>query len=258
MTLPRKLQEYRRTAAALGLGPAIVYKLQKLRASNFRLRSPFVLYSKHASHGLRCRPQSSDLEVFQQIFVSREYRCLDDVEINDGLIIDCGANAGYASAYFLSRYPACDLIAVEPDAANFAILKANVSPFGGRCRALHTALWSHPTSLSMSEQTAGEGKEWARQVREAGPGDQGTFEALDIGTLLAGSKHSRIAILKIDIEGAEAEVFARNFSHWLDKVDNLVIELHGPACEAVFHRAIANAGFTVSHCDELTVCKRGH
>jgi hypothetical protein len=42
---------------------------------------------------------SSDLHVFRQIFVEREYGCLDDLA-DVRLIIDCGANAGYSSGSF--------------------------------------------------------------------------------------------------------------------------------------------------------------
>jgi hypothetical protein len=73
--------------------------------------------------------------------------------------------------------------------------------------------------------------------------------------LLEQSSFDRISILKVDIEGAEEIVFASNYEKWLHKVDNLVIELHGEQCEAVFQNAVAGRGFEVSRCDELTVCK---
>jgi len=47
----------------------------------------------------------------------------------------------------------------------------------------------------------------------------------------------RISILKVDIEGAEREVFMDS-SQWLDKVDALIVELHGRmklGCNRVFY-----------------------
>ena len=49
----------------------------------------------------------------------------------------------------------------------------------------------------------------------------------------------RISLLKLDIEGAEREVF-RNCSSWIDKVDSLMIELHErmkPGCNRSFYTA---------------------
>jgi FkbM family methyltransferase len=212
------------------------------------------VYSKHARYPLWVRSHTSDLAVFRQIFVHREYRCLDAVP-GARVVIDCGANVGYSAAYFLSRYPAARLIAVEPDEGNFHQLERNLAPYGSRTLCLHTGVWGRCTGLVMSDEPFGDNREWARTVREAHPGERATMAAVDIGTLLARTGEERISILKIDIEGAEEAVF-RALCPWLDRVDNLVIELHGPACEKAFFEAIRAHGFVVSACDELTVCTR--
>jgi FkbM family methyltransferase len=237
----------------LGFLPTAHYAVQRLRA---RLLPPpeFQVYSKHARHPLLVRAKTSDINVFRQIFVHREYRCLDGVR-DAGLIVDCGANVGYASAYFLSRYPGASLIAVEPDGGNFRQLQRNLIPYAGRARTLQTGIWSHPAGLVMSEEPHGDNREWAYTVREARDGEAPAMTATDIGTLLAESGHTRISILKIDIEGAEKIVFDAPCP-WLSRVDNLVIELHSAACEASFSKAIQGEGFAVSTCDELTVCTR--
>ena len=98
--------------------------------------------------------------------------------------------------------------------------------------------------------------EWGRQVRPVVDGEQPMMEAVDIGSVLAASGHDRISVLKIDIEGAETAVFEENFEHWLPRVDNLVIELHGDRCASVFDQAVESQKFAISTCDELTVCER--
>jgi FkbM family methyltransferase len=222
--------------------------------------SLIVLRSQHARHPLRCRPDSSDPLVYRQIFIGREYACLDDVT-EAGLVIDCGANVGYSAAYFLTRFPGCDLIAVEPDASNFQLLCRNLAPYGERAHAIHSAVWSHPARLTISETPYRGGWAWTRQVRECKPGEAGGFLAVDLGGLLSRSGHQRISILKMDVEGAEAVIFSANVEPWIDRVDNLVIELHDDSifgvASAVFASAIAGRGFAVSRHKELTVCKRG-
>src|SRR5262245_8169243 len=59
----------------------------------FRQKRVFEAHAPQARYPVYVRPQSSDLDVFRQIFVLQEYSCLDDVdEVN--LVIDCGANVG--------------------------------------------------------------------------------------------------------------------------------------------------------------------
>jgi FkbM family methyltransferase len=244
----------------LGLRGFFVYVYQRLRLLWPREQHVIALRSKYALHPVQCRTKSSDVSVFWQIFISREYSCLDDVASAD-LIIDCGANIGCSAAYFLTGYPHCKLIAVEPDPKNFEMLSRNLAPYGDRAKLLHAAVWSHPARLTFAETPYRDGSGWSRQVREClADEEEAGFAAVGIGDLLKQSGRSRISILKIDIEGAEAVVFSKNYESWIDQVDTLVIELHDDTmfgdCSSVFEKAIAGRGFTKSHCEELTVCKR--
>jgi FkbM family methyltransferase len=246
------------TAAAsanLGLVAAAHYAVQRVRMQIAPPAAQVRLHSKHARHPLYARSGTSDIDVYEQVFLWREYQCLDSVR-DASLVVDCGANVGFASAYFLSRFPSANVIAIEPDADNFAQMERNLAPYGKRVLALRTGVWSHPARLVISSDSWGDDREWARTVREARPEENG-MEAVDIGTLLARSGQQRISILKIDIEGAEKVVFGVPCP-WLRHVDNLVIELHNRECEAIFYRAIADAGFAVSKWKgaQLTVCTR--
>ena len=240
---------------SLGLFGAFVYSAQRIRALLMLSRQPYVLFSKDARHGLACRPGTSDLYVFQQIYVAREYSCLDHLKDDSCLIVDCGANVGYSSAYFLSRFPSSYVIAVEPDPGNFEVLERNLAPYAGRYRAIRSAVWSERLGLVLGE-TPRSGQEWARQVRPALPGEKASMQAMDIGTLLKDSGFAKIRVLKIDIERAEAAVFSANYESWLANVDNIMIELHGEECRDIFMKAISTESFDVSECGELTVCKR--
>lgn len=238
----------------LGAVPAAHFALQRLRN---RVAPPELLTvrSRYAAFPLVCRRGTSDLDVFGQIFSHREYRCLDSVR-DAGLIIDCGANVGFSSAYFLTQYPTAEVIAVEPDSGNFAALQRNLAPYGSRAKPLRAGIWWRSAGLMVTDSAyAGDGREWARGVREATGGETPEVHAVDIGTLFDKSGHDRISILKIDIEGSEEAVFAAPCP-WLERVDNLVIELHGPSCETSFRRALDGHGFKMSTCDELVVCMR--
>ncbi len=244
---------------ALGVCGALLYKLQALRCRLFRVTHPVRLIAKDAKHPLMLRPGTSDQGVFGQIFIDREYACLEGLP-SVGLVIDCGANVGYSAAYLLSRFAGCRVIAIEPDPENYRMLQANVAPYGDRVECKNTAIWSHPTGLKLSEAPYRDGGKWAVQVRECRPGEAADLQAVDIATVLRESGCGRVAILKMDIEGAEAVVFASAYESWLSSVDNLVIELHDDSCfgnaSQVFSRAIADQGFEITRLGERTICKR--
>jgi FkbM family methyltransferase len=249
----RRIKNYVHSARELGFAYSLMNRVQRARLGCGLTVS---LRSKYASAPLECRANTSDVHVFGQIFHAREYRCLDGVKTAD-FIIDCGANVGYSAAYFLSRYPSATLVAVEPDPQNFAALEVNLRPYGRRASCVCSGIWSRSVGLVFAPDTRGVGKEWARTVREVTAGETPDVEAIDIGSILKASGKERISILKIDIEGSEAAVFSDNYQSWIDKVDNLVIELHGAQCEKIFRTAVAGQGFELSRCDELTVCLRG-
>jgi FkbM family methyltransferase len=219
-----------------------------------RLASPFSKYP------LGFRPGSSDLLVFDQIFIQREYSCLDDLEGVD-FVVDCGANVGYASAYFLSRFPECSVVAIEPDYDNYELLRRNLSPYSNRTRAVHGGVWSSAAAwLKPVEVPYRDGREWSYQFVKCDSADEAAIPAVDIGTLLRESGAERISLLKMDIEGAEAVVFGASDISWLDRVDNIAIELHDDSAfgdaTRIFSAAMAGRGFASGLSGELTICRR--
>ncbi len=193
--------------------------------------------------------------MFAEVICHRAFRCLDPIQTAK-LILDCGANVGYSSAYFLSRYPESTVIAIEPDVDNFKMLERNLAPYGDRYKGICSAIWSHSTGMVLSEDRLGVGDECARTVRPVHADEKPEFMAIDIGSILDRSGFDRISILKVDIEGAERIVFASNYESWLSCVDSLVIELHDAECIRVFQNAIVHQNFEVSACDDQVVCLR--
>jgi len=246
---------YKQEVTSLGLLRFGVFKLQNLLARIPVVTGPLTYRTRHAQFPLRFRPRTTDPLVFRQIFVELEYQPLDGIP-DVRLVLDCGANVGYSSAFFLTQFPTSHLIAIEPDPDNFSLLEKNLAPYRGRFRAVQSAIWSKPTRLVLSEERMIPGWEWARTVREAKEGEARTILATDIGTVLKESGFDRISILKIDIEGAEAIVFSCNYKEWLSKVDNLAIELHDAECSSIFFKAIEGENFEVSKSKELVLCKR--
>jgi len=212
-----------------------------------------------ADHPLELRKGTSDPLVYAQVFIEDEYGpfATDAIE---GLVIDCGANVGYSSALFLSRWPRCTVVAVEPDPDNFRMLVDNLRPYGSRAVLVHGGVWNKTGRLALSSAHYRDGDFWARQVVPASSEVRDSFPAFDIPSLMALARADRVALLKVDIEGAEAIVFDETCSRWIHAVDRIAIEIHDDTsfgdCREIFAAAIAAEGFTVAHSGELTLCRR--
>jgi FkbM family methyltransferase len=213
----------------------------------------FTLRSSTSRSRVYARYASSDLDVFEQIFVQQTYRCLLDVS-KPKLILDCGANVGYSAVYFLNNFPAAHVVAIEPDSGNYSMCQKNLSAYGERVTLLRAGIWTHDAPLIVCRGQYRDGREWAVQVRECQKEETPDVNGRDIGTVLRQTAFRAIDILKIDIEGAERTVFAGSRT-WLDQVRNIAIELHDPMCEKVFFTALTGYRYDLSRSGELTLCK---
>jgi FkbM family methyltransferase len=166
------------------------------------------------------------------------------------LIVDAGANIGSASRYFLHRFPGARVVAIEPDPANFALLAANCSAHGDVV-LINKALWPETTRLALDH---GLGAECAVRTRAhpadpaACPSSELSCDTITMQEIIA--SHGPVDLLKIDIEGAEAQLFSpRQDLSWLRDVSAIVIELHDryePGCSRHFWAAVRD--FPVEAC----------
>lgn len=209
-------------------------------------------------HTLNIRPGTSDDASFRQVFEAECFAPIADAE-NVRFVVDIGANVGLSSVWFLETFPQCHVLAVEPEPGNFDALIENTRRHFRRMNWMKSALWPTDTPVVVEPGRYRDRLEWSTQVRECKPGESRSCFGLSLSSMVHGLPFDCIDILKIDIEGAEAKVFAGNVD-WLDRVRNLVIELHndsefGPATP-VFFEAIKGRGFAVTQFGELTFCER--
>jgi FkbM family methyltransferase len=208
-------------------------------------------------HPLQARLRgSSDLQVFDQMFIFEEYSVLRELD-EPSLVLDLGANVGFSAAYFLSVFPKARIVAVEPDERNVAICRANLAPYGDRVLLLHGAVWSRVATLGLLKGTYGDGREWATQVGELSEEESTStgVQAWDVGSIIHMSGGGSVDLLKVDIEGAELSVFGESAGSWLHSIRNISIELHGKDCEKVFFAALKDFDYELGHFGELTICR---
>lgn len=225
MPLARLLRRLDRCVRALGIGPSC----NLLYGRWLRRRQP----TRMALDGaiLTLRPRSSDFLVFTDIFVDGIY-AIDDLPEDPAVVVDCGANVGFASILFARRWPRARILAIEPEASNFTALCANVRTFPN-VTPLRAAIWPQDERLEVTDPNV---TQWGFQVRPDQHGQAGV-RGISLGTLLKEHAIERVDLLKIDIEGAERDLFAATDLGWMDHVHTLVVELHeerAPGVTAAF------------------------
>ena len=198
------------------------------------------------------RKGSSDFKVFQQVMVFDHYNYNVTTVPPVETVIDLGANVGLSALFFAIKYPYAKVIAVEPEKHNYEQLVKNVSGFSN-VYALNNAIWYENKELDIYD---GGGGEYAFNVVEANGTRVGTTTCITINDIVEKYKIRKIDILKVDIEGAEKELFMYNFKNWLPMVRCIMIELHDgdhPGCTSAFFRAITDRDFTMTSRGEVLI-----
>jgi FkbM family methyltransferase len=213
----RTVRRYGRVAGIRGLVSAAKGKIARrptlLKMDRPGIRFPFFV-----------RLPSTDVPAFEQIFIKQEYDFA--VARSPRVIVDAGANIGLASIYFSNKFPDARIIAIEPEGSNFDLLERNVAPYD-HITPIRGALWHENTSINLVDPALGK---WAFRT-QARDDEESLGEivhevrGMTVDAIMREQGIDHIDVLKIDIEGAEREVF-QDPSAWIGKVDTLIVELH--------------------------------
>jgi FkbM family methyltransferase len=186
--------------------------------------------------GIWLRAGTCDVPLYKQIFLRREYDV--DYPFEPRTIIDAGANIGLAARWFAERFPKARIIALEPVAENFELLKKNLAGTPSAV-PMHKALWHERKELVL--------KDWGTSY-VGFSAMESPAEGVERGDVAAGVTVRDLVeeygleppiLLKLDIEGGEKALFDRP-GGWVDLVDGIAVELHerkSPGCTRSFYRA---------------------
>lgn len=143
--------------------------------------------------------------------------------------------------YFTNQYPDAQIYAVEPQKENFQLLRYNTFLYEN-IHIINSALWDKATYVNLNDDAC---KSFvAYMTSETTEEDPRAFKTVTVSQLLKQTGFDEIDLLKVDIEGAEKEIFgASDVDEWLSKVKVLTIELHDRmkrGCSYEFLRLCAN------------------
>jgi FkbM family methyltransferase len=220
----KKLKNLIDRVALLGVGAATLSgaKLAKIRKVTVRVRGV---------GNMVMRPHDSDLDVFLQVFVNREYDLSRFPQHNRmvaeyqqilargeaPVIIDAGANVGAAALWFSLQFPEAVVLAVEPDPANVELCRANTR---GRSNIIvhPCAVGAQPGAVALERHA---GHSWATQTVRSDDG----VRVVPIAELCETVPSGTLFLVKVDIEGFERDLFSAN-CEWLDSCAAIFVEPH--------------------------------
>jgi FkbM family methyltransferase len=193
-------------------------------------------------HEVSLRLGTTDVASFIQVLVNREYDS-QSLPATANVIVDLGANIGLASVFFGLKYPAARILAVEPEAKNHRIMVANLEALGDRVQTRNAAVWVTDGVINLHTEdekglTLGN---WGPRVSEQASRSGTMTECHKPATLLDEAGLATVDILKVDIEGAELEIFSDAAEQWLPRVGLIIVETHDrfrPGSEAAVREAL--------------------
>jgi FkbM family methyltransferase len=201
---------------------------------------------------LTVRTGTSDLAIFDEVVMDHGYRF--PISKPPRTLIDAGANIGMATLWFKARWPHVEVIAVEPDPDNFALLQRNLQGVSG-VRAVQAALTPVDGTIGFEREGLRHSSFHARPLMA---GEQG-IRAISMDTLLDEAGWAQCDLLKLDIEGGELELFEQQEPGWMDRVGTIAVELHDrmrPGCGHAFFRAASRTPRTYEVHEYLVVATR--
>lgn len=160
---------------------------------------------------------ASFFSAYVEIFMQGIYKFRSDSK--NIVIIDVGANIGVSVAFFKSIFPKSHIVAIEADPKIFKYLQENIlSNNFEHVELVNKAAWIEDGVLQFSSDGADGGK-----LIKSTENDSQKVDAINLASIL--EKYDKIDFLKIDIEGAENEVFPI-CRKYLTKVNYVFIEFH--------------------------------
>lgn len=160
----------------------------------------------------------TELDILEEIGLEDEYQPADAIPAET--IVDLGASVGLATLRLLSSHPNARVVAVEADPVLIPRLRANVA--GLPVTVVHAAVAAKSGERQFFRSDM---DSWGNSLdNTSGTQTAVAVSALSLGDLLDQQGIDKVDLLKLDVEGAEWEIFEASLD---PRVAAIVGEVHG-------------------------------
>ncbi len=209
------------------------------------------------------RPGTTDLNVFDQVITYGEYipliKLVSSCNQTENIktIVDAGANIGLSTIFFKSHFSSSKIVCVEPDCSNCDQLIRNIkiNDTENTVSILQKALWSNEWEDLYIKNDFRGGGSWSKSVlkSEEFMSSELQVSAVNVESIIERFGWKYIDILKMDIEGAEFELFGSDDFILIlkNKVKFIAIEIHDELGErSLIEDKLNENGFEMSRVGE--------
>jgi len=179
------------------------------------------------------RRNRGDIQGIREIYIDEIYRLPDGAAPTS--LVDFGANIGIATVWLSRRYHLTHSLSVEPVPANFSLLQRNLKANQLTGSTLNGAIGATNGTVMFDgalETNLGRMGQGSLEV---------TVHAVGEVTQNLGFAPS---LLKVDIEGAEEDLFLGTSAEWATAFELIVMEVHPEHVDPLtLERTIVDQGF---------------
>jgi FkbM family methyltransferase len=165
---------------------------------------------------IRYRLNKGDLHSIREIWFQEIYRLPFDGP--SGILLDLGANIGMTSVWLAKKFSFAQVIAVEPDPDNAALVRQNLDLNGITGQVLEAAIGPMEGTVRFD----------LSEVSNLGKlSENGSLSVpmISVDTIIKKFTVTSFGLVKIDIEGGEQDLFDGP-SEWLTCTKAIIIEFH--------------------------------
>lgn len=191
-----------------------------------RRHNPFIF---HCAGDIYLEVPPRLMHTFKEAFLEEGYLAGFPKNLFSGnpTVLDIGANVGYFSFYFLSRYPQTSLYAYEPVEKNFRLFE--------KYRTAHPSFKLHIFNLAVSDQPGNltlhldnqDSFTTSASVFETNDGtDTVEVRASTLIEIMSAHSLEKIHLLKLDCEGAEYRILYNCPVSVFRKIQAITLETH--------------------------------
>lgn len=162
-----------------------------------------------------------------ELWQNNEYEIGEFYEPKPGdVVADIGAHIGLFTLLVLQKQSRVQVLALEPSPENFGCLKQNLAEFAprGKVRAHNLAIGAAFGKIRMGPLPTN--RSFDARTIPAKATEPGAIDAVPLAHLFDLAATERFSLLKMDVEGAEYEVFFNVEDSVLQRLERLAIEYH--------------------------------